>query len=110
MLALGPVVGFLGTGFFSMFGAMLAELYPTALRGTGLGFVYNLGRGVSSLAPFAVGYAADSYGIGAALGLNEALGTLEGVEGVGVARFAEKDVVRHPLVARIVAAYNRQNK
>ena len=29
------------------------------------------------------------------------------VEGVGVARFGEKDVVRHPLVARIVAAYNR---
>ena len=47
---------------------------------------------------------------GVALGLNEALGILEGVEGVGVARFAEKDVVRHPLVARIVAAYNRQNK
>ena len=47
---------------------------------------------------------------GTALGLNEALGILEGVEGVGVTRFAEKDVVRHPLVARIVAAYNRQNK
>lgn len=72
LLALGPVVGFLGTGFFSMFGAMLAELYPTALRGTGLSFVYNLGRGVSSLAPVAVGYAADSFGIGAALGLNSA--------------------------------------
>ena len=47
---------------------------------------------------------------GVALGLNEALGILEGVEGVRVARFAEKDVVRHPLVGRIVAAYNRQNK
>jgi phosphate starvation-inducible PhoH-like protein len=47
---------------------------------------------------------------GVALGLNEALAILEGVEGVGVSRFAEKDVVRHPLVARIVAAYNRQNK
>jgi phosphate starvation-inducible PhoH-like protein len=47
---------------------------------------------------------------GVALGLNEALAILEGVEGVGVARFAEKDVVRHPLVGRIVAAYNRQNK
>ena len=47
---------------------------------------------------------------GAALGLNEALSILEGVEGVGVARFEEKDVVRHPLVARIVAAYNRADK
>jgi len=47
---------------------------------------------------------------GLALGLNEALSILEGVEGVGVARFEEKDVVRHPLVARIVAAYNRHSK
>jgi phosphate starvation-inducible PhoH-like protein len=47
---------------------------------------------------------------GVALGLNQALGFLEGVEGVGVARFAEEDVVRHPLVARIVAAYNRADK
>jgi phosphate starvation-inducible PhoH-like protein len=40
-------------------------------------------------------------------GLAEALSFLEGVEGVGIARFAESDVVRHPLVGRIVAAYNR---
>lgn len=79
LLALGPVIGFLGTGFFSMFGAMLSELYPTELRGTGLGFVYNLGRGVSSLAPFAVGFAADRYGIGAALGLNSAFFALGGL-------------------------------
>ena len=40
-------------------------------------------------------------------GLAEALRIVEGVEGIGVARFAERDVVRHPLVARIVAAYGR---
>ena len=47
---------------------------------------------------------------GRAAGLNEALSILEGVEGVGVARFARKDVVRHALVSRIVAAYNRADK
>jgi phosphate starvation-inducible protein PhoH and related proteins len=47
---------------------------------------------------------------GQAQGLNEALSFLEGVEGVGVTQFAEKDVVRHPLVARIVAAYNKHGK
>jgi phosphate starvation-inducible PhoH-like protein len=47
---------------------------------------------------------------GVAVGLHEALAILEGVEGVGVTRFSEKDVVRHPLVARIVAAYNRADK
>ena len=72
LLLLGPVIGFLGTGFFSLFGAMLAELYPTGLRGAGQGFVYNIGRGMSSLAPWTVGFFADRYGIGAALGLNSA--------------------------------------
>jgi phosphate starvation-inducible protein PhoH and related proteins len=43
---------------------------------------------------------------GRAEGLNEALRILAGVEGVAVAHFSEKDVVRHPLVTRIVRAYN----
>ena len=42
---------------------------------------------------------------GRAEGLNEALRYLAGVEGVAVAHFSEKDVVRHPLVTRIVRAY-----
>jgi len=46
---------------------------------------------------------------GRAEGLAEALEILEGVEGVGVARFSEADVVRHPLVGRIVAAYNKKD-
>jgi phosphate starvation-inducible PhoH-like protein len=38
-------------------------------------------------------------------GLVEALQILKGVEGVSVIRFKDADVVRHPLVARIVRAY-----
>jgi phosphate starvation-inducible PhoH-like protein len=38
-------------------------------------------------------------------GLIEALAYLENIEGVGIARFSEADVVRHALVTRIVAAY-----
>ncbi|WP_337996462.1 PhoH family protein [Oleispirillum naphthae] len=38
-------------------------------------------------------------------GLRDALETLEGVGGVGVVEFTDRDVVRHGLVARIVAAY-----
>ncbi len=72
LLVLGPFLGFFGTGFFSLFGAMLAELYPTSVRGTGQGFVYNFGRATSALAPFTVGSIADRSGIGAALGLNSA--------------------------------------
>jgi hypothetical protein len=49
---------------------MLAELYPTAIRGTGQGFTYNFGRGLSALAPVTIGAMADSHGIGAALGIS----------------------------------------
>jgi phosphate starvation-inducible PhoH-like protein len=39
-------------------------------------------------------------------GLGHAISLLEGVEGVAVARFSAGDVVRHPLVERIVRAYD----
>jgi MFS family permease len=70
LLVLGPFIGFCGTGFFALFGAMLAELYPTSIRATAQGFVYNVGRAASALAPFAVGAIADRQGIGGALALN----------------------------------------
>ncbi|MDE1467912.1 PhoH family protein [Aurantiacibacter sp. D1-12] len=38
-------------------------------------------------------------------GLADAVGRLEGVEGIGVTRFTAADVVRHPIVGRIVEAY-----
>lgn len=72
LLFAGPLVGFFGTGFFALFGSMLAELYPTPVRGAGQGFTYNFGRGLSALAPYAIGAAADRHGIGAALGINSA--------------------------------------
>jgi len=41
-------------------------------------------------------------------GLVEALQLLNGVEGISVVRFKDTDVVRHPLVGRIVQAYDAQ--
>ncbi len=41
-------------------------------------------------------------------GLREAINVLEGVRGVGFINFTERDVVRHPLVSRIVRAYERK--
>ncbi len=43
-------------------------------------------------------------------GLAHALGLLDGVEGVAIARFTAADVVRHPLVERIVRAYDAEAK
>ena len=41
-------------------------------------------------------------------GLKDALETLEGVQGISVVRFDKRDVVRHPLVGRIVDAYEQR--
>lgn len=45
---------------------------------------------------------------GVASGLREAVETLEGLPGIGITRFESADVVRHPLVARIVDAYDQR--
>ena len=42
-------------------------------------------------------------------GLVEAEQVLQGVEGVAIIRFSDADVVRHPLVQRLVQAYARRD-
>jgi MFS family permease len=69
LLALGPVVAFFGTGYFSGFGAVTAEIFPTAIRATAQGVTYNIGRGLSALAPITVGALSAEYGLGAAFSL-----------------------------------------
>ena len=45
----------------------------------------------------------------AASGLADAVRRLEGVEGIAMSRFTAADVVRHPIVGRIVDAYEGPN-
>jgi MFS family permease len=67
LLVLGPFVAFFATGYFSGFGAVTAEIFPTRIRGVAQGFTYNIGRIVSAAAPFTVGTLAQTHGFGAAL-------------------------------------------
>ena len=67
VLILGPLVGFFGTGFYSGFGAIFSELFPTRARATAQGFCYNVGRGVAAFTPPLVGYVAEIQGYGPAL-------------------------------------------
>ncbi|MFI8517924.1 MFS transporter [Streptomyces sp. NPDC085481] len=67
LLVLGFPLGFCMSAIFSSFGSFLAELYPTAVRGTGQGFTYNTGRAIGALFPTLVGFLADSWGVGGAL-------------------------------------------
>jgi phosphate starvation-inducible PhoH-like protein len=47
---------------------------------------------------------------GEAVGLNEAAGLLQEIEGVAVCRFTSADVIRHRLVRRIIEAYDRRDR
>ncbi len=69
LLVLGPFVAFFGTGYFTGFGALTAEIYPTAVRATAQGITYNAGRIVSAAAPFVVGSLAQTRGFGFAFTL-----------------------------------------
>jgi MFS family permease len=69
LLLLGPFVAFFGTGYFSGFGAVTAEIYDTSIRATAQGFTYNIGRVVSAIAPLVVGSLYASHGFPAALRL-----------------------------------------
>jgi MFS family permease len=63
LLLLGPFVAFFGTGYFSGFGTITAELFPTRIRASAQGFTYNIGRGLSAVAPFTIGALAKAHGL-----------------------------------------------
>ncbi len=70
LLTIGPLVGYFAHGYFSLFGAMLAELFPTRFRASAQGFCYNAGRLASAAAPLAIGAAANEYGLGMAIAVD----------------------------------------
>jgi len=62
LMLLGPFVAFFGTGFFSGYAAIASELFPGEIRAAAMGLSYNVGRGLSAAAPFAVGAMASRFG------------------------------------------------
>ena len=67
MLVLGFPLGFFPSGSFSPMGAYFSELFPTSMRASGAGFVYNFGRGVGALFPTLVGYLSGRTSLGIAI-------------------------------------------
>jgi MFS family permease len=70
LLLLGPAIGYFGYGYFSMFGGFVAELYPAAVRATGQGTTYNIGRMAGAVAPYTIGVLATMPGVGIGLALS----------------------------------------
>ncbi len=79
LLLVGPLVGYFAHGYFSLFGAMLSELFPTRLRATAQGFCYNAGRLMSALAPFGIGVAATKYGLNFAIAADAVFFAIGGI-------------------------------
>jgi len=69
LMLLGPLFGYVAHGYFSMFGGFIAELFPTAVRATGQGTSYNLGRLAGAAAPYTIGTLATLPGIGIGLAM-----------------------------------------
>lgn len=69
LLMISAPLGLFAMGLYSAIGPVLAELYPTRLRGSGLGFCYNVGRGIAGSAPLAVGGSVAAIGLSHAIGL-----------------------------------------
>jgi MFS family permease len=69
MLFLGFPLGFFVSGNFSGCGPFLTELYPSRVRGSGQGFAYNFGRGMSSFSTPLVGYLSSAITLGKSIGV-----------------------------------------
>jgi MFS family permease len=66
LLWFGPLFAFFAA-FTGLFGSYIGELFPTRIRTTGAGFCFNVGRGVSAFAPFALAALATVIGLSGGL-------------------------------------------
>ncbi len=62
------IVGF-GEGNWGCIGPLLNEVFPTSVRASALGIIYNVSRGVQFLAPVVIALIADRLGFGAGIAL-----------------------------------------
>jgi len=68
VLFLGFPLGFFVSGNFSGVGAFFAELFPGPVRGPGMRFAYNMGRGIGAAFPALVGFLSARLSLRAAIG------------------------------------------
>lgn len=65
----GFVMGLFANGALGGYGALLAELYPTWIRGTAQNGLYNIGRAIGGLAPVTIAWISTNHGFAFALTL-----------------------------------------
>jgi MFS family permease len=65
----GAIMGMFVNGMLGGYGALMAELFPTAGRATAQNVLFNLGRGVGGFAPLVIAALAAAYSFQVAIGL-----------------------------------------
>jgi MFS family permease len=72
------LVGF-GTGMFSGYGPLFAELFPTEIRNTAMGSAFNLARGIQFFTPVIIAYVAIKYGLAGGISIAALFALLTGI-------------------------------
>jgi MFS family permease len=65
----GAIMGVFVNGMLGGYGALMAELYPTAARATAQNVLFNIGRGVGGLGPIWIAWVATHHGFSYAIAL-----------------------------------------
>jgi MFS family permease len=102
MLTLG-----FGSGCTAGFGALLAELFPTEVRGFAMGTTYNMARAAQLLSPVIVGAMVSSYGLAGGLSVPMLLAiataswvwVLPETRGIKLKTLADVEATRAPALA-----------
>ncbi|WP_437107585.1 MFS transporter [Streptomyces flaveolus] len=81
LLVLGAPLGMAASGSLAGTGVLFSELFPSHVRGVGVGLAHNCGRGVAAFFPALVGLLSSMLGLGAAMGVG-AVGYLMVIVGV----------------------------
>jgi MFS family permease len=72
------LVGF-GTGMFSGYGPLFAELFPTGIRNTAMGSAFNLARGIQFFTPVIIASIAVTYGLAGGISIAALFALLTGI-------------------------------
>jgi len=93
LLVLGPLVAFFGTGHFTGFGIITAELFPTSFRASAMGLTYNFGRAVSAAAPWVLGAMAAHRSLSSAFWISGLAFLVAGLLALGVPETRDRGVL-----------------
>ncbi|QTI81748.1 MFS transporter (plasmid) [Roseomonas marmotae] len=77
LLVGGAVMGFFVNGMLGGYGALISELYPTAVRATAQNVLFNIGRAVGGFGPVVVAAIAGTHGFETAIAALAALYVLD---------------------------------